>query len=261
MLLPQLRKKKSARARLFSLVAASALLAAVTQTGTRVAAFPLPSPKPGSSAAVTPSPQSNSLPLDSTLTFVLDDAVSSGSSKADEIVRAHLKNALALDGHVLAPAGTPARIRILDAAPAQNPDIYGFVDIYFEPLTLPDGRTLPIRAPSAHLSVNPSSGHQATVGIENTIGDIFLPGVLFHAMRKGRNFTLSPGAEIRARTQATLTLVRNGTIAITTPAPLIFDEATPHSSFSGAALATPNPAMQPMMRSAPIEKSTPTPLP
>ena len=79
--------------------------------------------------------------------------ISSSSSKAGDIVKAHLENALVVDGVTIAPPGQPIEIKIADASPASNPDIYGFVDIYFRPLTSStDGRTIPLRAPASRTS-------------------------------------------------------------------------------------------------------------
>src|SRR5581483_453774 len=50
---------------------------------------PLPKPTP----TLTP-PPADVLPFDSTLVFVLDDSISSKASKAGQIVRVHLKDAL-----------------------------------------------------------------------------------------------------------------------------------------------------------------------
>jgi hypothetical protein len=188
------------------------------------------------------------------LTLVLDGTISSGTSKADEIVNAHLKDAIVLEEHTVFPAGTPVRIRILDASPASNPDIYGFVDIYYQPLQLVDGREIPIRPVRQHLNVNPSAGHQSTVDVENTVGDVFTPTMLLHFFRKGRNFVLEPGAEIHARTEAAIELTANGTIAISTPPPLVLEATTPHSSFKSMPMATPNPSFRP-----PIDITSPQP--
>ncbi len=177
------------------------------------------------------------------------------------MVNAHLKNALVLGSHTLANAGTPVRIRILDASPATNPDIYGFVDIFFEPLRLTDGRTIALRPPSAHLNVNSSAGHESTVAVENTVGDIFTPTMLLHVFRKGRNFVLQPGAEVHALTEAAIEAMPNGTIAIMTPAPIVVEDATPHSSFRTVPLATPNPSYRPQMVTPTLGPGTPTPRP
>jgi hypothetical protein len=199
------------------------------------------------------------LPVNTRLTFILDGTISSAHSKTDEMVNAHLKDPLIIQSHTIANAGTPVQIRILDAKPAENPDIYGFVDIFFEPLHLNDGRAIALRPPSAHLNVNSSAGHESTVAVENTIGDIFTPTMLLHILRKGRNFVLNPGAEVNALTEAAVEVMPNGTIAIMTPAPLVVEDATPHSSFREMPLATPNPSYRPQLTPPPLDKSTPSP--
>lgn len=233
------------------------MLAAVSQFNLRAEAVTLRTPGPEGTVFATAPPDAGVLPLNSRLTFILDGTISSATSHSDEMVNAHLKDSLTLKGRTVAPAGTPVQIRVLDAKPATNPDIYGFVDIYFEPLHLADGRTLALHAPISHLNVNSSAGHESTVGIENTVGDIFTPTLLLHVLRKGRNFTLGPGAEIHALTEAALELLPNGTIAITTPAPIAVEEATPHSAFRSIPLATPNPSFHPELTPKPLDKSTP----
>ena len=160
-------------------------------------------------------------------------------------MKAHLEHALEVDGVTIAPAGSPIEIKIADASPASNPDIYGFVDIYFRPLVLNDGRTIPLRAPASHLNVNVSAGHDATAGVENTIGDIWAPTLLFHAFRKGRNFVLEPGANINAFTDATLMIAHGGAVMIETPAPLVLDAETPVSSFRSVPMATAQATYKP----------------
>jgi hypothetical protein len=198
---------------------------------------PMPKPTPSPSAP----PPGNVLPFDSTLLFVLDDPIASQRAKAGQLIRAHLKSAIVVGGRTLAPAGTPGQIRIVDSSPSQITDVYGFVDIFFEPLPLPDGRVLPLRAPVARLAPSVSSGHESTVGAEDTVGDIVVPYyVLWQIFRKGKNFVLGAGSEIPARTEATLTAQTNGTIAIVTPAPLPpGPSGTPNSTFPVMPLATP----------------------
>jgi hypothetical protein len=115
------------------------------------------------------------LPFDSTLLFVLDDPISSKSSKPGENVRAHLKSAIVVNGRTVAPAGAPGQIRVVAVSGSDIEDKYGFVDIFFEPLALPDGRVLPLRASVARLEPRDSSGHESTVEAEDTVGDIFVP--------------------------------------------------------------------------------------
>jgi hypothetical protein len=200
------------------------------------------------------------LPEGSSLPFVLDGTISSATSKAGDVVRAHLASALVVGGVTVAPAGTPATIRITDASPASNPDIYGYVDIYARPLVLPDGRVLPLRAPASHLDVNVSAGHESTAAVENTIGDIFAPTLLLHVFRKGRNFVLEPGATIRLRTEASLVAEKGGRVAIETPAPLVIDASTPNAPFPAVPLATVDPSYRPSIVT-PNPAITPSALP
>jgi hypothetical protein len=199
--------------------------------------------------------------VDSSVIFVLDGSISSVASKKNDLVRAHLKDALTLEGTTVAPAGTPVEVKILDAQGAQSGDVYGYVDIYFLPMRLPDGRELPLRAPTSHLTINVTAGHASTVGVEDTVGDIFIPfHVLYHVFRKGRNFVLDPGSEIRARTEATIKVTPNGTIAVTTPVPVVIGGGTPHPAFSAMPFATPGEKFMPH-QATPKPSPAPTPSP
>jgi hypothetical protein len=212
----------------------------------------------------TPSPTTapaNVLPLDSSLLLVTDEPISSKSSKAGQLVRAHLKKAIVISGHVVAPAGTPEQIKIVDVSPSDILDVYGFVDIYFEPLLLPDGRTLPLRAPVARLSPRVTAGHESTVEAEDTVGDIFVPYYsIWQILRKGKNFVLSPGSELPARTEATITAQPNGSIAIVTPQPLSPRVEVPISAFPVVPVATPfGPAAEEGRRRGHGPPSSPSP--
>jgi hypothetical protein len=229
------------------------------------AAYPIaPTPRPSSSGSPTPPPAGNTLPFDSNFTIVLDDALSSSASHAGQILSAHLRDPLAVGGRVVAPAGAPVKIRIVAASPADIGDVYGFVDVFFEPMPLPDGRMLPIRAPVARLEPHISAGHESTVEWEDTIEDQVIPyHFLYHIFRKGKNFVLKAGSELPARTEATLTVLSNGTIAIETPHPPAEDLQMPKATFPTQAPATPFGPGAPSSRktTAPLTTPTPTPWP
>ena len=191
--------------------------------------------------------------------FVLDGEISSSSSKTGDIVKAHLEKALVVDGVTVAPAGTPIEIRVSDASPASNPDVYGFVDIFFRPLTLPDGRVIPLHARLSHLNVNVSAGHESTSEAENTVGDMWYPTLLFHVFRKGRNFKAEPGAHVTGITDASVVVAKNGAVAIETPAPLVLDAETPISSFRAVPMATVNATYSPKLAPPTMGPGTPPP--
>ena len=199
------------------------------------------------------------LPIGSQLAFVLDGEISSASSKAGDIVKAHLEKALVVQDVTVAPAGTPIEIKVTDASPASNPDIYGFVDIYFRPLTLPDGRAVPMHARISHLNVNVSSGHESTSEAENTIGDEWYPTLLLHVFRKGRNFKAEAGAHITGITDASVVVAKNGAVAIETPAPLVLNAETPVSSFRAMPMATVNATYSPKLAPPSMGPGLPTP--
>jgi hypothetical protein len=190
----------------------------------------------------------------------LDKPISSKSSHPGELVPVHLKKPLIVDGRTIAAAGTPGTLRIVDVSPADIGDVYGFVDIFFEPLKLPDGRMLPLRAPFARLSPRDSAGHESTVALEDTVEDAVIPfHWLFHILRKGKNFVLKPGSEIPARTEATLQALPNGTVAIETPRPPLVDLIPPKATFPVEPAATP---FGPFRGKKPVHASpSPTPWP
>lgn len=218
---------------------------------------PMPKPTPSPSAL----PPGSALPYDSMLLFVIDDPISSKSSKTGAVVRAHLRSAIVVAGRIVAPAGTPEEIRIVDSSASDIMDTYGFVDIFFEPLKLPDGRAIPLRTPIVRLTPNISSGHESTVGAEDTVGDIFVPYYsLWQIARHGKNFVLGAGSVLPANTEAMLAARPNGSIAIVTPPPLLQSTATPNPTFPVEPLATPfgPDGGMPRARTTPHPTATPS---
>jgi hypothetical protein len=261
-------KKESARQprRARSALAKSALFLLCVAAGAGVAvAYPTaPTPAPQSlpNGSPTPAPVGNVLPFDSNLTFVTDDKISSSSSHSGDFIKVHLKDDLTVGGHVVAPAGTAGKLRIVAVSHADIGDYYGFVDVYFEPLDLPDGRVLPLRAPVSRLSPHRSAGHEETVALEDTIEDQVIPyHWLYHIFRKGKNFVLNAGAEVPARTEATLTAMPNGTIAISTPPPPAESITAPRSAFPVEPEATPFGPNAGKRQSRPSPSPTPWPTP
>lgn len=180
------------------------------------------------------------------------------------MVKAHLKNAIVVAGRTIAAAGSPVEIRVVDSSAADIADTYGFVDIYFEPLKLADGRELPLRTPVGRLSPNVSSGHESTVAAEDTAGDIFVPYYpLWQIFRKGKNFVLGSGSVLPAKTEATVTARSNGAIGIVTPEPLNESTEAPNATFPVVPMATPfGPEGRPQhSRAAPTPTPAPTPAP
>lgn len=171
---------------------------------------------------------------------MLDDPISSRTSKSGQIVRAHLKEPIVVAGQTIAPAGTPAQIKILDSSSADIADQYGFVDVFFEALRLPDGRSLPLRTLIARLTPNVTSGHESTVEAEDTVGDIFVPYYsLWQIVRHGKNFVLGAGSVMPAKTEATIAAERGGAISIDVPHPTGQSMESPNGSFPVSPLATP----------------------
>ena len=214
--------------------------------------MPTPESSPESSATAAPTVipvGARVLPLDSSLLFVLDDRIGSHVSQAGTQARAHLKDALVLGGVTVAPAGTPALIKITDVRGAQAPDVDGTLDILFEPIRLANGSTLPLRTPTAHVTVHVTAGQESTASVADTIKDIFIPyHVLYRMFRKGAEVDLRPGTVLRARTAAVISVTR-GMVSVVAPPPFHLSADQPHSHFSPLPFVTIPP------------KTTPTPIP
>lgn len=247
--------------RLWGAVAALTLLLALP-LGATSRAIPVPPTRPAPrnqpTDGPTPLATGRTLPYDSSVMLVLDDPIGSAISQRNGVARAHLRDALTIGSTVLAPAGSPATIDIIGSQGAKSGDVYGYVDIAIEPLVLSDGSRLPLRAPTSHLTPYVSAGHEATVGLEDAIGDIFIPGhVIFHAMRKGRNVTLGPGTEIRARTVAAVGLTADGAIAVATPPAVSMPSTAPVADFKPMPFATA-PVLHPNVKPT-VYQATPEP--
>ncbi|MBC5816604.1 MAG: hypothetical protein GIW97_08695 [Candidatus Eremiobacteraeota bacterium] len=200
------------------------------------------------------------LPLGSSLFFVLDDRLSSKVNRTGDTVRAHLKDALELNGTLIAPAGAPMLIKIADVHGAKSGDEDGTLDIYFQPLTLANGASLPLHTPTSHLSIHMSAGQASTAGITDTLKDIFIPyHYLYRAIRKGAELELGAGTLLRARTGATIDASRAGVVSIIAPPPVSTSIDTPHADYKPMPLATV-PAKAPPLTGA-VGDKPPTPLP
>jgi hypothetical protein len=196
--------------------------------------------------------------------FVLDDTLSSRTAKPGDIIHMHLKDPLVVGGRVVAAAGTPAQLRIVDSSAAQMADVYGFIDIFPEPLRLPDGREIPLGVAKTRLMPRDTAGHESTVAIEDIVEDIAIPyAVVYQILRHGRNFVLHPGAELIAEIEATLVATPHG-VAIETPRPLGASVETPHPAFEGLPIAQPMPSAPPPPTVAPppgTQTTAPSPSP
>ncbi len=215
---------------------------------------PSDTPPPGSTAA-------NVLPFDTSVMLVLDAALSSATLSRNQVVKAHLRDDIKVGNQTIASAGSPVLIDIVGAQGAKSEDNYGYVDIALEPLQLKDGSLLPLRAPTSHITDYVSAGHQATVGVEDTIGDIFIPGhIIYRAIRKGRNVTIAAGSLLRARTIGTVSIDATGAIAVATPRPISMPASAPAGDFKPLPFYTQPPVRHPNARATPYHP-TPTPEP
>jgi hypothetical protein len=228
----------------------------------RAIVVPTPPPPPRNEPVTDTNlttPNSVVLPLNSSLFFVLDDTISS-HEKAGTAVRAHLRDPIVLGGQTIARAGTPVTIAVTQASPAQVGNVDGFVEMYFEALTLASGKVLPLTTPTALVNPRVTAGQSSTRDITDTVGDIFIPGhFLYHMLRKGSDITLRPGTIIRARTAATLRVARGGVVAVSTPPPFASSLDTPHPGFDPAPFATPPGFHEPTPKPSPSVQPTRTP--
>ena len=214
-------------------------------------------PTPGPSALP---PGTRELALGSSLFFVLDDRMSSKTNRTGDVVRAHLRDALVLNGMTIAPAGAPAFIKVSNVRGARSPDQDGSVDIFFEPFILSNHQELPLHAPTSHLSVRVSAGTLSTAGITDTVKDIFIPyHYLYRMFRKGADLQLDPGTLLRARTAATLAAVKSGGVTVLAAPPISTSIDPVHADYKPMPFATVAPSKQPPPTVAP--KLTPSPSP
>jgi len=255
------RKKPANRAGILALAAACAV-AAVGAGPQAARAIVVPTPPPRAAkptATPTGTPNSTVLPLDSSLFFVLDDAISS-RLKQGTVVRAHLRDPIVLEGRTIAGAGTPVEIQVYQVTPAHMGNEDGSVDIYFMPLTLAGGRSIPLTTPTGHIDPHVSVGQYNTRAAVDTVGDIFIPGhYIYHMLRKGRDVTLGAGTVLRARTGASVMLARGGAVVVATPQPFLTVSDTPHPAFSPAPVFTPPGFHLPTPKPSPSVKPTSTP--
>jgi len=239
---PAIKRKKPADSVRNLAVAAVFAAAAVGAAPQTARAIPVPTPEPARripATSPTGTPNSTILPLDSSLFFVLDETISSAATPGSR-VRAHLRDPIVLTGRTVAPAGTPVEIEITQASRAHMGNEDGSVDIYFEALTLPGGKRIPLITPTAHIDPHMSVGQYNTRAVTDTVGDIFIPGhYIYHMLRKGHEVALGPGTVLRARTAASISVASGGALVIATPQPFVTVRDTPHPAFVPAPLYTP----------------------
>ncbi len=236
---------------------ALALVAGCVSTGVRTARAIPPPDAPRSAPSIAPTsapPASAILPFGSTLLFVLDDRVNSGSTKPGTVVHMHLKNPIVVNGVTVAPAGAPATLAIVTTQRAHSGDVDGAVQIHLDPLALADKKLLPIRAYHEYLNVHLTGGELATRSTTDTIADIFIPGhALYHAFRRGRQLVLPVGSILRAETAATITVPDAADVVLSTPPPFVSTYDPPHADLTAPPFYTPQPA-----RPKPLPKGKPT---
>jgi hypothetical protein len=237
-------RKRNARAERLG-TAAWVVLSSLTLLAVPVRAQ-TPSPAPSPAQVV------GTLPVGTRLAFILDQPISSATAREGERIRVHLAQPIEVGGLTIARVGTPAVLRVLSASGAKSGDVYGYVDVAFDPLVLPGDVRLPLRPVQSHLEVHVSPGHRSTVAIEDTLSAILVPGAyLFQLARKGRNVVVPAGSEIVAETTATLLVEPGNVLALSTPMPIVGPLETPAITFPVMPLATVQPLGTPPPRPTP----------
>lgn len=255
------RKKRANRAGIlaFAAACAAAAVGAGPQTARAIVVPTPPPPAAKPTATPTGTPNSTVLPLDSSLFFVLDDTISS-RLQSGTVVHAHLRDPIVLAGKTVAAAGAPVQIQVFGVTPAHMGNEDGSVDIYFMPLTLANGKDIPLTTPTGHIDPHVSVGQYNTRATVDTAADIFIPGhYIYHLLRKGHDVTLGPGTVLRARTGASLMIAKGGALVVATPQPFLTVSDTPHPAFSPAPLVTPPGFHLPTPKPSPSVKPTSTP--
>lgn len=189
---------------------------------------------------------------------MLDDKISSEHSRAGTAIRMHLKEPLAVNGFTLAPAGTPESLVVITTRRSQSGGIDGALQIHLDPMRLPDGQKLPVRAVHEYLTIERTAGQESTRDTTDTLADIFIPGhILYHAFRKGREMVLPPGTLLRAETNATVDASNPRALVISTPPPFASVHDAPHSDLTPLPFFTPVPVAAPSPRPKPKPSGPP----
>lgn len=170
----------------------------------------------------------------------------------------HLREPLIVNGVTLGPAGTPGSLVVVTTRRAQTGDVDGAIQIHLDPLLLPGGLKLPVRAFHEYLTIDRTAGEESTRQTTDTLADIFIPGhVIYHAFRKGREMVLPPGSVLRAETSATVDARDPRSVVISTPPPFASEYDTPHSDLTPLPFYTPLPLGSPHPRSRPSAAAAP----
>lgn len=155
-------------------------------------------------------PVSHVLPAGTRLDFVADDTVNADSVRPGGRFRVHLAQDLILDGTTIAPAGTAARLVILDKDKATD----GTVELF---VALAEFRLRPGELPVAPLDAVVS--------------------------------TVKPGQTIAAQMQGSVERVGDRTV-VHVPVPVELSSDEPHSAFVPAPMKTAAPLLPPPKRGA-----------
>jgi len=224
--------------------AVTGLVALACAVAPAARALPVPqADKSHPAATPTPPPADIAyLPVGSPLYFVLDDGLSSARSRPGDVVHMHLRDALLLNGAVIAPAGSPATMTIVQTHHAASGDNDGSIQISLSPLVTPQYGALPIRAINEFLTIEHTAGELSTRDTTDTVIDIFEPTyIIWQALRKGHEYVLQPGTVLRALTAAAVDARDPGKIAIVNPQPLMTGGEVPHAAITESPFYTPVP--------------------
>lgn len=219
----------------------------------------LPAPQVPKSVPTTTPPGGARLTYGSELFFVLDDRISSVRTVAGTSVRMHLQNPLTVNGVTLAPAGTPGSLIVVTTRRSQSGDVDGAVQIHLDPLQLPGGQTLPVRAAHEYLTIERTAGLDSARATTDSFADAFIPGHFTNkSFGTGREMVLPAGTVLRAETNATIDASDPRAIVISTPPPYASEYDAPHSDLTPLPFYTPAPAGEPHPRGRPRPSASPS---
>ncbi len=229
----------SALARATAFVAITGIAIAIAMP----AAIALPPPRESRAkptGSPVPAPTGAVYPVGTPLLFVVDETVNSGKIEAGQAIPIHLRNALVVNGATIAPAKTPGSLTVVAVQRASAPDTDGAVEIRVEPLLLPSGKILPLRAVHEYLTPELTGGQLSTRGTMDQVEDVFVPYLaIYQAFRKGHQLLIPRDSVLRVQTAAVIDAQNPNAVSIATPAPMSLSGDVPHTDFTPIPLATP----------------------
>lgn len=221
-----------------------AAFAALAATVVVIPIFVYAAPPQSSAAGVI-------LPAGTVETIVLDAPVETAKTEPGATIAAHLRNAIAVGGRILAPAGSPVRLVVTEIRPA-GAGASGQVLLHVDRVSLTGGLNLPLSL--LHPSLTP-----LLVGANRE--DIVLPPAFKEPLRSGADLSLPPGTMLLAKTAEAIDATQPGEPRLMTPSPFLYSTDEPYSAFTPIPLATINPNYTPPPRGKRGRRGKPKPSP